>query len=162
MSKEFQIKDLKPMTSIKIPKELIGKGCRFISEEDYVEYLRMKETEYYVKQCGLKEKDQQIAELKQQLKRHNKYFNSFGCDSFDEFTDFISTFMLTPHEEQTLIKDLKKQLEEKEKMLEEYKKCNCKECMTDYEKNLNQIIDKYLYENNSLKQQVEKLKGDKK
>lgn len=67
MSKEFQIKDLKPMTSIKIPKELIGKGCRFISEEDYVEYLRMKETEYYVKQCGLKEKDQQIAELKQQL-----------------------------------------------------------------------------------------------
>ena len=57
---------------------------------------------------------QQIAELKQQLERHNKYFNSFSCDNFDEFADFISTFMLTPHEEQTLIKDLKKQLEEKE------------------------------------------------
>lgn len=98
--------------------------------------------------------DEQIAELKQQLERHNKYFNSFSCDSFDEFAGFISTFMLTPHEEQTLIKDLKKQLEEKEKMLEEYKKCNCKECMTDYEKNLNQIIDKYLYENISLKQQL--------
>ena len=52
------------------------------------------------------------------------------------------------------IVELQKQLEEKEKMLEEYKKCNCEECMTDYEKNLNQIIDKYLYENNSLKQQL--------
>ena len=68
MSKEFQIKDLKPMASFEVPKELIGKGGRFISEEDYVEYLRMKETAYYVKQCGLKEKDQQIAELKKQLK----------------------------------------------------------------------------------------------
>ena len=55
-----------------------------------------------------------IDDLKKQLERHNKYFNSFSCDSFDEFADFISTFMLTPHEEQTLIKDLKKQLEEKE------------------------------------------------
>lgn len=51
-------------------------------------------------------------------------------------------------------KELQKQLEEKERMLEEYKKCNCKECMTDYEKNLNQIIDKYLCENNSFKQQL--------
>lgn len=59
-----------------------------------------------------------IDDLKKQLERHNKYFNSFSCDSFDEFADFISTFMLTPHEEQTLIKDLKKQLEEKEKKLE--------------------------------------------
>ena len=57
-----------------------------------------------------------IDDLKKQLERHNKYFNSFSCDSFDEFVDFISTFMLTPHEEQTLIKDLKKQLEEKEKI----------------------------------------------
>lgn len=55
-----------------------------------------------------------IDDLKKQLERHNKYFNSFSCDSFDEFADFISTFMLTPHEEQTLIKDLKKQLEEKD------------------------------------------------
>lgn len=59
-----------------------------------------------------------IDDLKKQLERHNKYFNSFSCDSFDEFVDFISTFMLTPHEEQTLIKDLKKQLEEKDKKLE--------------------------------------------
>lgn len=59
-----------------------------------------------------------IDDLKKQLERHNKYFNSFSCDSFDEFADFISTFMLTPHEEQTLIKDLKKQLEEKDKKIE--------------------------------------------
>lgn len=59
-----------------------------------------------------------IAELQKKLERHNKYFNSFSCDSFDEFADFISTFMLTPHEEQTLIKDLKKQLEEKDKKIE--------------------------------------------
>lgn len=31
---------------------------------------------------------------------------------------------------------------------------NCKECMTDYEKNLNKIIDKYLNENIKLKQQL--------
>lgn len=59
-----------------------------------------------------------IDEQKKQLERHNKYFNSFSCDSFDEFADFISTFMLTPHEEQTLIKDLEKQLKEKDKKLE--------------------------------------------
>lgn len=59
-----------------------------------------------------------IAELQKQLERHNKYFNSFSCDSFDEFADFISTFMLTPHEEQTLIKDLEKQLKEKDKKIE--------------------------------------------
>ena len=49
---------------------------------------------------------------------------------------------------------LKKQLAESERKAEEYKKCNCKECMTDYEKNLNQIIDKYLNENIKLKQQL--------
>lgn len=59
-----------------------------------------------------------IDDLKKQLERHNKYFNSFSCDSFDEFADFISTFMLTPHEEQTLIKDLEKQLKEKDKKIE--------------------------------------------
>lgn len=54
--------------------------------------------------------NQQIAELQKQLDKDNKYFNSLGCDNFDEFTDFISSFMLTPHQEQTLIKDLKQQL----------------------------------------------------
>lgn len=52
---------------------------------------------------------------------------------------------------------LKQQLAESERKLEEYKKCNCKECMTDYEKNLNQIIDKYLNENIKLKQQLHDL-----
>lgn len=55
------------------------------------------------------------------------------------------------------IQDLKQQLAESERKLEEYKKCNCKECMTDYEKNLNQIIDKYLNENIKLKQQLHEL-----
>lgn len=72
----------------------------------------------YQETFGETDKDKQIAELQKQLERHNKYFNSFSCDNFDEFADFISTFMLTPHEEQILIKDLKKQLEEKEKKIE--------------------------------------------
>ncbi len=52
---------------------------------------------------------------------------------------------------------LKQQIAESERKLEEYKKCNCKECMTDYEKNLNQIIDKYLNENIKLKKQIHDL-----
>ena len=52
------------------------------------------------------------------------------------------------------IADLEAKLAESERKLEEYKKCNCKECMTDYEKNLNQIIDKFLNENIKLKQQL--------
>ena len=58
-------------------------------------------------------------------------------------------------EQQDKISDLETKLEESERKLEEYKKCNCKECMTDYEKNLNQIIDKFLNENIKLKQQLE-------
>ena len=52
------------------------------------------------------------------------------------------------------IADLEAKLAESERKLEEYKKCNCKECMTDYEKNLNQIIDKFLNENIKLKKQL--------
>ena len=77
----------------------------------------------YQETFGETDKDKQIAQLQKQLERHNKYFNSFSCDNFDEFADFISTFMLTPHEEQTLIKDLKKQLEEKEKKIEKLREC---------------------------------------
>ena len=54
-------------------------------------------------------------------------------------------------------KNYAQQLAESERKLEEYKKCNCKECMTDYEKKLNQIIDKYLNENIKLKQQLHDL-----
>lgn len=54
-------------------------------------------------------------------------------------------------------KNYAQQLAESERKLEEYKKCNCKECMTDYEKNLNQIIDKYLNENIKLEQQLDDL-----
>lgn len=52
------------------------------------------------------------------------------------------------------VADLEAKLAESERKLEEYKKCNCKECMTDYEKKLNQIIDKYLNENIKLKQKL--------
>lgn len=68
----------------------------------------------------LNEQDKRIKELEEenkQLKIHNEYFKSFNCNSFDEFTDFISTFMLTPYEEQMLIKDLKKQLKQSQKQL---------------------------------------------
>lgn len=88
----------------------------FGNQKKYVDMLHKETGELLVNL--LAEKDKQIAELQKQLERHNKYFNSFSCDNFDEFADFISTFMLTPHEEQILIKDLKKQLEEKEKKIE--------------------------------------------
>jgi hypothetical protein len=54
---------------------------------------------------------------KKQLAEHNKYFKSFSCEDFNEFKDFISTFMLTPHEEQTLILELKQQLAKKEEQV---------------------------------------------
>ena len=92
----------------------------------------------YQETFGETDKDKQVAELKKQLERHNKYFNSFNCDNFDEFTDFISTFMLTPHEEQTLIKDLKKATGRKEKEIEDLKrKVNC---YVDYVKNTDMRI----------------------
>lgn len=64
--------------------------------------------------------------------------------------------------EHKLYKDLEAKLAESERKLEEYKKCNCKECMTDYEKNLNQIIDKYLNENIKIKQQLEEKEKENK
>ena len=88
----------------------------FGNQQKYIDMLNKESSELLVN--SLAEKDKQIAELQKQLERHNKYFNSFSCDNFDEFADFISTFMLTPHEEQALIKDLKKQLEEKEMLLQ--------------------------------------------
>ena len=60
-----------------------------------------------------------IKELEAKLAEHNEYFRSFSCENFNEFQDFISTFMLTPHEEQTLIKELKQQLAEKDKRIHE-------------------------------------------
>lgn len=55
---------------------------------------------------------------KKQLSEHNKYFKSFSCEDFNEFKDFISTFMLTPHEEQTLILELEQQLAKKEEQVQ--------------------------------------------
>ena len=61
--------------------------------------------------------DYENKQLKQQLAEHNEYFESLSCKDFNEFKDFISTFMLTPHEEQTLIRELKQQLAEKDEQL---------------------------------------------
>ena len=58
----------------------------------------------------LNQQDKRIKELQQQLAEHNEFFNAFACKDFNEFKDFISTFMLAPHEEQTLIRELKQQL----------------------------------------------------
>lgn len=62
-----------------------------------------------------------ISDLEAKLAEYNEYFKCFSCKDFNEFKDFISTFMLTPHEEQTLIRELKQQLAEKE---EEIKQLN--------------------------------------
>lgn len=61
-----------------------------------------------------KELRDKISDLETKLAEHNEYFRSFSCENFNEFQDFISTFMLTPHEEQTLIRELKQQLAEKD------------------------------------------------
>lgn len=88
------------------------------NKEKYKEY----DHQYYIKHKRPKSKigqaEQQISDLEAKLAEHNEYFRSFSCENFNEFQDFISTFMLTPHEEQTLIKDLKKQLKEKDKKIE--------------------------------------------
>ena len=54
--------------------------------------------------------EQQLDQANERLNEHNEYFKAFNCKDFKEFQDFISSFMLTPHEEQTLIKDLQNQL----------------------------------------------------
>ena len=59
------------------------------------------------KQTDLKS---QLDQANEKLNEHNEYFKAFNCKDFKEFQDFISSFMLTPHEEQTLIKDLQNQL----------------------------------------------------
>lgn len=51
-----------------------------------------------------------LDQANERLNEHNEYFKAFNCKDFKEFQDFISSFMLTPHEEQTLIKDLQNQL----------------------------------------------------
>ena len=56
------------------------------------------------------QQSKRIKELQQQLAENNEFFNAFAFKDFNEFKDFISTFMLAPHEEQTLIRELKQQL----------------------------------------------------
>lgn len=71
----------------------------------------------------LNEQDKRIKELEKRLAENNEFFNAFACKDFNEFKDFISTFMLAPHEEQTLIRELKQQLHDlPKKIVEEIRK----------------------------------------
>lgn len=75
------------------------------------------------------------------------------ADEIGMFVDYVAMNKIIKDQSKQ-ITDLETKLAESERKLEEYEKCNCKECMTDYEKNLNQIIDKFLNENIKLKQQL--------
>lgn len=98
-------------------------------------------------------------QLKQQLAEHNEFFNAFDCKDFNEFKDFISTFMLAPHEEQTLIRELKQQLHDlPKKIVGEIRKeiefplyvhpdFDEFECVFDIDKLLDTILKKYGGEN---------------
>ena len=87
------------------------------------------------------------------LKKFDRDEPEDRCD-FAIKEDNISFEYASLDDKDRKIADLEAKLAESERKLEEYKKCNCKECMTDYEKNLNQIIDKFLNENIKLKQQL--------
>lgn len=97
--------------------DLEAKLAEQYAEVEKVEQHYLKQREYYTKEFN-----EIIDNLKQQLAEHNEYFDSFNCKDFNEFKDFISTFMLTPHEEQTLIQQLKQLLAEKNEELEKQKK----------------------------------------
>ena len=97
-------------------KEFICKGCG----EKFNKDMQSNNIGYcYI--CNEFYMQKQIADLEAKLAEHNEYFEVFNCKDFNEFQDFISTFMLTPHEEQTLIQELKQQLAEKEEELKEFK-----------------------------------------
>lgn len=103
-----------------------------------------------------------MEENRYKLESYNEAFCEIHDTKKDEW--YIRKDLITDllNQQDKRIKELKEQIKTKDTILEEYKKCNCKECMTDYEKNLNQIIDKYLYENNSLKQENNQLKQSQK
>ena len=70
----------------------------------------------------IKKRDMLIEKLKNEIKSFNDYVESFACENFDEFQDFISTFMLTPHEEQTLIRELENKNKQNKKQIKILKK----------------------------------------
>ena len=82
-----------------------------------------------------------IEELREEIKSYNEYFESFACENFDEFQDFISTFMLTPHEEQTLIREL----ENKTKSLESNQNQKAIECLKDVREKIKNLDNKIKY-----------------
>lgn len=94
------------------------------------------------------QKDQQIAELKQQLEEVQDFIKLFDCDNFDEFKSFIAFCRLTPHEQETLILNLQKKLHIQPKEIVEKIKKKLSEANFDIvSKN-----DGYSYTNNFLEQ----------
>lgn len=57
-------------------------------------------------------------ETKKELAQFTDYLDRLGFNNFNDFEEWMGTFILTPHEEQTLIKELKEQLAIREKALE--------------------------------------------
>lgn len=107
----------------------------------------------------LDEPDKQIAELKQQLEEKdkkieevNKFIALFDCDNFDEFKSFISFCRLTPHEQETLILNLQKQLHTQPKEIVEKIRAVCEKEKEDNDlawlgfKKLNRILNEILKE----------------
>ena len=114
MSKiDLRIRNNNKLYSIVLNDYRIG-GCKWndIEHGKCIEFPVNKEDVFVA--LGV---DKTIANLQSQLDQanekineHNEYFKAFNCKDFKEFQDFISSFMQTPHEEQTLIKDLQNQL----------------------------------------------------
>lgn len=53
---------------------------------------------------------QQLAEKDKKVEEINKFISLFDCDDFNDFKIFFGTCMLAPHEQETLIIDLQRQL----------------------------------------------------
>ena len=129
----------------------------------------------------IKELQSQLDQANARLNKHNEYFKSFNCIDFEEFKEFISIFMLTPHEEQTLIQDLKKQiyqlkqqLAEKDKEIETQMMLFEKECQEYYKsgkykrdfaiqelEKVKNFVDGRTYCANYIKKRIKDLKGEK-
>lgn len=80
--------------------------CFILNKEELIDCLKEHNKLHY----KIADLQSQLDQANERLNEHNEYFKAFNCKDFKEFQDFISSFMLTPHEEQTLIKDLQNQL----------------------------------------------------
>lgn len=83
----------------------------------------------YKKDKIIEDLQSQLDQANEKLNEHNEYFKEFNCKDFKGFQDFISLFMLTPHEKLTLIKELQNQLNQANERLnkkdEEFGRLSC-------------------------------------